>query len=93
MKTVVKELLEYFEQQLRLHRSSEIKYTTEEAWVDAINIYKNALKTKEAEQIKAAFNQGYREGFDDAESDVGSDKDVREFDDAKNYYNETFKND
>ena len=56
-KTVVAELIEYFEQQLSLHRSSEIKYTTEEALVDAIQICKNALKTKEKSQIINTFKQ------------------------------------
>ncbi len=37
-------LIEYFEQQLRLQRSSEIKYTTEDALVDAIDVCKNIVK-------------------------------------------------
>ena len=50
-KTAIQELKEYFEQQLRLQRNSEIKYTTEEALVDAIQLCQNAINTKEKEQL------------------------------------------
>jgi len=43
MKTVVQELKEYFEQQLRLQISSKIKYTAEEALLDAIQVCENAF--------------------------------------------------
>lgn len=89
-KTALKELIEYFEQQLRLQRSSEIKYTTEEALVDVIQVCKNAQKTKEKEQLINAYNQGYRDG---EIQEYNSENDVSEFDDAENYYNNTFKND
>ena len=54
-KTAIQELIEYFEQQLRLQCSGEIKYTTEEALLDAIEVCKNAQITKEKEQILAHF--------------------------------------
>ena len=49
----------------------------------------------EKEQIKDAFNQGYREGMSDSESGVvmKGKEDVAIFDDAKNYYSQTFKSD
>jgi len=40
----------------------------------------------EKEQIKNAYNQGYRDGGDDL-----SGKDISLFDDANLYYNETYK--
>lgn len=49
--TAIQELKEYFEQQLRLQRRSEIKYTTEEALVDAIEVCRNAITTKEKQQL------------------------------------------
>jgi hypothetical protein len=52
-KTAIQELKEYFEQQLRIQRSSEIKYTTEETLVDAIQVCQNAINTKEKEQLIA----------------------------------------
>lgn len=55
--TAIQKLIEYFQQQLDLQKTSEIKYTTEEAFVDAIDICKNSLKI-EKEQIKEAFNVG-----------------------------------
>ena len=46
------------------------------------------LKEMEKEQIKLAFNQGYR----DAENDLGSSLkvDIELFSNAEQYYNETF---
>jgi hypothetical protein len=49
-------------------------------------------REKEKEQIIDAFNQGYREGFNDAQSVTENEKDVSKYDDAKNYYDRTFKN-
>lgn len=46
----------------------------------------------ERQQLSDAFNQGYREGFNDAQSVTENEKDVSEYDDAKNYYERTFKN-
>lgn len=50
----------------------------------------NRLLEKEKQQIIDSFNQGYREG--ETETMTASKEDVANFDDAKNYYNETFKN-
>lgn len=50
----------------------------------------NKLFEKEKEQIKDAYNQGYRDG---EIQEYNSENDVSEFDDAENYYNNTFKND
>lgn len=89
-RTVLQELIEYFEQQLALQRESNIKYTGEEAFFDALDICKNAYSTKEKQQIKDAFNQGYREGFTDGNNWSENEKDVAEFEDADNYYKNKF---
>mgnify|MGYP003409446321 FL=1 len=52
----------------------------------------NALEN-EKNQIFNSFNQGYRIGFGDAQSVVENGKDISEYDDALNYFNQTFKND
>jgi hypothetical protein len=46
-------------------------------------------KQMEEEQIKAAYNKGYQDG--EIDSLDAKDGDVQSFDDAENYYNETFK--
>ena len=84
-KTAIQELIEYFEQQLRLQRSSEIKYTTEEALVDAIQVCKNAQKTKEKEQIQSAFENGMIK-------ESSSSRYISDLE-AEKYYSQTFKND
>ena len=43
------------------------------------------------QQIKEAYNQGYRDGFLDAQSQSIGGKDIAEFNNAENYYNQTFK--
>jgi len=55
--TVVSKLLEYFEQQLRIQRTSNIKYSTEEALLDAVDVCKNAIKV-ERQQIEEAYQSG-----------------------------------
>jgi hypothetical protein len=57
-KTAISELIEYFTQQLSLQRTSNIKYTTEEALLDVIDVCKNAARTKEKEQLAKAYNTG-----------------------------------
>jgi hypothetical protein len=57
--TAVEHLIEYFEQQLRLQRESKIKYTAEEAYIDALDVCKNAYNTKEKQQIIEAYNEGH----------------------------------
>ena len=44
----------------------------------------------EKQQIKDAYNQGYREGLEDIGSCWLTDKDVSEHSNAENYYNEIF---
>jgi predicted secreted protein len=53
-----------------------------DAWKEEI---KQALEL-EKQQIKYAYNQGYRDGGDE-----GSGKDISLFDDANLYYNDTYK--
>jgi hypothetical protein len=45
MEKELEKLIEYFEQQLRLQRSNEIKYTAEDAYIDVIDVCKNVLKS------------------------------------------------
>jgi flagellar biosynthesis/type III secretory pathway protein FliH len=42
------------------------------------------------QQIKDAYNQGYREGLEDVGSCWLTDNDVSEHSNAENYYNENF---
>lgn len=44
MENTLEKLIEYFEQQLRSQRESDIKYTGEEAYFDSVDVCKNALK-------------------------------------------------
>jgi hypothetical protein len=76
--TAVQELKLYFEQQLSIHLSNEIKYTTKEALSDAIQICENCINTKEKQQIIDAY-------IDGVTGDSGAVN-------AEQYYNETFKN-
>ena len=43
------------------------------------------------QQIKDAYNQGYREGLDDCGNVWMTDKDVEDCSNAEDYYNETYK--
>jgi hypothetical protein len=43
------------------------------------------------QQIKDAYNQGYREGLEDVGNVWLCDKDVAECSNSESYYNETFK--
>lgn len=45
-------------------------------------------KDMEKEQIKAAYNKGYQDG--EIEILDGKNEDVKYFDDAENYYNDTY---
>jgi predicted secreted protein len=45
-------------------------------------------KQMEKEQIKAAYNQGYRDG--EIDNLYWKDGDVQSFNDAENYYTETY---
>ena len=45
----IKDLLAYFEQQLRLVQSKELKYTSEEAYNDAADVCKNIINNKSEE--------------------------------------------
>ena len=72
----------------------DLEVTILEAIEGCVENAESFLET-EKEQIKDAFNQGYREGMSDSESGVAmkGKEDVAIYDDAKNYYSRTFKND
>jgi len=54
------------------------------------NIIKEQAKAMHKEEIKAAFNQGYRDGEHDDGNTTHILGDVSVWDDSENYYNETF---
>jgi flagellar biosynthesis/type III secretory pathway protein FliH len=73
------ELFNYLAKQLNV-----IALQTEMQEIEAIII------KKQEQQIKDAYNQGYREGLEDVGSCWLTDKDVSECSNAENYYNENF---
>jgi hypothetical protein len=72
------ELFNYLAKELNI-----IPLQTEMQEIDAI------INSKRKQQIKDAYNQGYREGLEDSEI-VECITDVAECSNAENYYNETF---
>jgi hypothetical protein len=74
------ELYDYLAKQLNV-----IALQTEMQDIEAI------ILKKQEQQIKDAYNQGYREGFQDAENYTFSKGDVADYANAQNYYDETFK--
>ena len=81
--TVVSKLIEYFEQQLRIQRTSNIKYSTEEALLDAVDVCKNAIKV-ERQQIEEAHQNGFYCGNDVANGLLP------EHSSSSDYYNQTY---
>ena len=73
------ELFNYLANELNV-----IALQTEMQEIEAI-----VLKNHE-QQIKDAYNQGYREGLEDVGSCWLTDKDVAECSNADDYYNQTF---
>ena len=55
---------------------------------DMFTAYKDAEELHE-QQVKDAYNQGHREGKEDW--DFVMHKDISEYSNAQNYYNQTFK--
>ena len=85
--TAVDWLLEHL---MKLDKELDGRRKNEDATVLKLNptkIYERA-KQMEKEQIKAAYNQGYRDGENDCCESVGTD--VAECANAENYYNQTF---
>lgn len=58
-----------------------------QAPASAILFKAQSLLSKETQDIKDAFNEGYREGVGDDEIDP---TDISEFDNATDYFNNTF---
>lgn len=83
MKTAGQEFLEWYNKYVKDNGCCPSNYD--------INYFWNAGNLeKEKQQIIDAFNQGFREG--ETETMVAdTQKDVSEYDDAINYYNETYK--
>lgn len=59
-------------------------------FLDWFNETKEDFLEDEKSQTKDAYNQGFRDG---EIQEYNSENDVSQFDDAENYYNNTFKND
>jgi len=55
-----------------------------QVWLDVKELHK--------EEIKNAYNAGYREGEHDGVALSGNENDISNYDNAEQYYNETFKN-
>jgi hypothetical protein len=75
-KTAVQTLIDYMEENYHLTEESRLEF-------------KKALQM-EKQQIVDSFNQGYREGFLDAQSVTENEKDVAEYQDAKDYYDRAY---
>ena len=67
---------------------NEIEGATWPRYADFFAQKLKQAKQMEKEQIKCAFNQGYRDAENDCCESVGTD--VAECANAENYYNETF---
>jgi predicted DNA-binding protein YlxM (UPF0122 family) len=50
-KTIVQQLKGYFEQQLSLHEDGEIKYTTKEALIDAVEICEKSIAVEKKQLV------------------------------------------
>jgi hypothetical protein len=74
-KTATQKLIDYIQE--NYHLTEEIRLE-----------FKRALED-EIEQLKSAYNQGYRDGADEKDS-VTNNRDVSEFDDAENYVKFTY---
>ncbi len=89
MKTAIQLLDDYLSEKLSVNATEDpIKSAKLDVYAEISNLI-GELLTKEKAQIVEAFNQGYRNGEIDFPSNT-SDKDVACFDNAENYYTETF---
>lgn len=79
MKTAIQEIIDLV----------EIDHNNEISMRVFYKMLSKGLK-KEKEQIKNAFNQGYRDGEMDSMS-MSNDEDVSCFDNAENYFKENFE--
>jgi flagellar biosynthesis/type III secretory pathway protein FliH len=73
------ELFDYLANELNV-----IALLTEMQEIEAI------INENHKQQIKDAYNQGYREGLEDVGSCWLTDNDVSEHSNAENYFNQTF---
>ena len=89
MKTAMHKLIEYFEQQLSLQKNSQIKYTGGEAYFDALDVCKNALK-EEKLQWTGAYVQAKMENHTMPYGVEYLNKVAKAEEEAERHYNETF---
>lgn len=63
-------------------------------WIDLIQLQPLIEQAKqiEKEQIKNAFNEGFRQGELTEIPEINKIKDIFLFNDAENYYTETYEN-
>jgi len=92
-KTAMQILIEELEQARDNHPiTDKINRIQRGCYVNVIIRAKEIMKKVEHQQIIDGFNQGYREGADDNGNVGNRQEDVSKFDDAKNYYENTYKN-
>lgn len=53
--------------------------------------YLQSLLAEERQMVEDAYNQGYREGEEDAMGEMPKIKDVSEFTNASNYFTQTYQ--
>jgi flagellar biosynthesis/type III secretory pathway protein FliH len=69
--------------------SSLLEYIHEAHHLEILEFYEKS-KAMHKEETKEAYNQGYRDGENDAYNIPLSIGDISEYNNAENYYNETF---
>ena len=77
-KTAMQQLIDYMRANFHLTESTEMEFT-------------DSLEA-EKEQIKDAYNQGYRDGQQDLPDKLNSN-DISKYEDAENYFTKTYKKD
>ena len=85
--------LQKLRQQLKEHQKTVIGKSPYDngykcALADVMELIDGIFIPKEKQAIKDAYNKGYRDGESGSGSSVWPDKDISEFDDAEQYYNE-----
>ena len=79
MQTVLKKIVTKFNREF-----------DKQKFLDWFNDSKKILLSEEKEQIKNAFNEGYRQGFRDAQHVTENEKDISEYEDANVYYKSVY---
>jgi len=75
---------------LQAKESSCTNYDAIQVYKSLINLINTELLEIEKQQHLDTYNQGYRDGELDAVNPKTTNKDIAEFNDAINYFNQTF---